>query len=171
MTNTIPYVVIAHTGEVEIRKYPEMILATVSGGTEEELFSILYGYISGKNRTGMHIPMTAPVITGVKIPMTTPAISSENTMSFVMPKTYEEGFLPVPFDSRVSLQTLAERKVAVLRFSGIVHAHTVQEMADRLFAFLSQEKIPMASSPFLMRYNSPWTPGFLRRNEVGIEVL
>lgn len=34
MTDTIPYVVISNLGEVEIRKYPEMILATVSGGTE-----------------------------------------------------------------------------------------------------------------------------------------
>ena len=171
MTESIPYVVIANFGEVEIRKYPEMILATVSGGTEEEQFSILFKYISGKNRPGIHIPMTAPVLTGAKIPMTAPVISGKDTMSFVMPGTYTEASTPVPLDSRVTLQKVAERKVAVLRFSGVTHAKTVQEKTDRLIALLSQEKITMVSSPFLMRYNNPWTPGFLRRNEIGIEVL
>jgi hypothetical protein len=28
----------------------------------------------------------------------------------------------------------------------------------------------MEGRPFLMRYDSPWTPGFLRRNEVAIEI-
>lgn len=171
MTESIPYVIITNLGEVEIRKYPEMILAAVNGGTEEEQFSVLFKYISGKNRPGTHIPMTAPVITGAKIPMTTPVISGRNTMSFVMPGSYTDGSLPEPLDSRVTLQKVAERKVAVIRFSGVAHANAVQEKTDRLVTVLLQEKITMVSSPFLMRYNNPWTPGFLRRNEVGIDVL
>lgn len=171
MTESIPYVILANLGEVEIRKYSEMILASVSGGTEEEQFSVLFKYISGKNQPGIYIPMTAPVITGAKIPMTTPVISGIDTMSFVMPGSFTDGSLPEPLDSRVTLQKVAERKVAVLRFSGVAHANTVQEKTDRLVKVLSQEKITTVSSPFLMRYNNPWTPGFLRRNEVGIEVV
>ncbi len=47
---------------------------------------------------------------------------------------------------------------------------TLPEIRDRLLKVLESEKIQIAGTPFLMRYNSPFTPGFLRRNEVGVEI-
>ena len=35
---------------------------------------------------------------------------------------------------------------------------------------LEEAKISIVGTPFLMRYNPPFTPGFLRRNEVGVEI-
>jgi hypothetical protein len=34
----------------------------------------------------------------------------------------------------------------------------------------SMNGIATKGRPFLMRYNDPWTPPFLRRNEVAIEI-
>ncbi len=47
MTDTVPYTVTGNPGDVEFRKYPAMILATVSGGPEEKTFSLLFHYITG----------------------------------------------------------------------------------------------------------------------------
>jgi len=170
MTGTVPYTVTRKAGPVEFRKYPAIILASVSGGSEEERFSLLYRYITGQNRTSTRIPMTAPVITGEKIPMTSPVISGEDEMSFVMPSEYTEATVPEPLDPRITLRRVPERTIAAIRFSGTAEEKTVREMTRRLLAVLEQEKITVIAPPFLMRYNSPWTPGFLRRNEVGVEV-
>ncbi|MCU0631348.1 MAG: heme-binding protein [Methanolinea sp.] len=170
MADTVPYTVTGKAGDVEFRKYPAIILASVSGGPDDEMFPTLFRYITGQNRTRTQIPMTAPVITGEKIPMTSPVISGEGTMSFVMPQEYTKASPPEPLDSRITLRKVPERTIAAIRFSGISDENTVQEMTGRLLAVLEQEKITVMASPFLMRYNSPWTPGFLRRNEVGVEV-
>ncbi|OPX74580.1 MAG: SOUL heme-binding protein [Methanoregulaceae archaeon PtaU1.Bin059] len=170
MTDTVPYTVIRKAGDIEFRKYPAILLASVSGGAEEERFSLLFAYITGQNRTRTEIPMTAPVITGEKIPMTSPVISGEEVMSFVMPLEYTEASLPEPLDSRITVRKVPERTIATIRFSGTAEEKTVREMTARLLSVLEQEKITVIGSPFLMRYNSPWTPGFLRRNEVGVEV-
>jgi hypothetical protein len=82
--------------------------------------------------------------------------------------TRENG--PDPLDSRVRIVTLLEREVAVIRFSGYAPREDVDAAASRLLAGLKNEGIGTAGQPFLMRYDSPWTPGFLRRNEVGIEI-
>jgi len=171
MADTVPYTVTGKAGDVEFRKYPAMILATVIGGPEDEMFSVLFRYITGQNRTRTQIPMTAPVITGEKIPMTSPVISGVGAMSFVMLQEYTEASLPEPLDSRIALRKVPERTIATIRFSGTADDNTVREMTGRLLAVLEQEKITVIASPFLMRYKSPWTPGFLRRNEVGVEVL
>ncbi len=170
MTVTIPYTVIRKAGDVEFRKYPAILLASVSGGAEDERFSLLFHYIAGQNRTRTEIPMTAPVITGEKIPMTSPVISGMKVMSFVMPLEYTLASLPEPLDSRISVRKVPERTIAAIRFSGTAEEKTVREMTTRLLSVLEQEKISVIEGPFLMRYNSPWTPGFLRRNEVGVEV-
>jgi len=39
-----------------------------------------------------------------------------------------------------------------------------------LLESLQKAGIATRGKPVLMRYNAPWTPGFLRRNEVGIEI-
>lgn len=170
MTDTVPYTVTRKAGDVEFRKYPELILASVSGGPEDERFSLLFRYISGQNRTRTHIAMTAPVITGDKIRMTSPMISEEEAMSFVMPQEYTWATVPQPLDPRVTIRKVPERTIAAILFSGKADENTVRKMTGRLVEVIKREKITVRGSPILMRYNSPWTPGFLRRNEVGVEV-
>jgi len=182
MTSTVPYTVTGKFRDVEIRKYPPLLLASVHGASDNDMFYPLFRFITGNNRIKKKVPMTAPVISGEDIPMTTPVITAEKipmtapvitgsrTMSFVMPEDFTRESIPEPLDSRITLEEIPERTIAVIRFSGRTDETTVQKMTAHLLSVLEEEKIMVKSSPFLMRYNSPWTPGFLRRNEVSVEI-
>ena len=182
MTDTIPYEVTGKAGEAEFRLYPPVILATVEDDGEGSGFRRLFAYITGSNRprntipmtapviTSEQIPMTAPVITSPQIPMTAPVISGPGTMSFVMPPGRTRDEIPEPTDERVRIEEVRGREVAVIRFSGHAHEDDVEKAAARLFEELGKADVAMRGTPFLMRYNAPYTPGFLRRNEVGVEI-
>jgi hypothetical protein len=170
MTETIRYQERGRLGDVEFRSYPSTILATVMGNDESENFMVLFRYISGNNRPGRKIPMTSPVITGEKIAMTAPVISDSNAMSFVMPTTYRKEEVPEPIDDRITIQEILPRELAVIRFSGRSSDRDVNNARARLIKALEEAQIRIVGAPFLMRYNPPFTPGFLRRNEVGVEI-
>ena len=167
---TIPYTIKGKTGEIEFRHYPELVLATVDTAEDDAGFNLLFAYISGSNKPREKIPMTAPVITSQKIPMTAPVVSDAGSMSFVMPAGTTREETPDPLDIRVRIVTQPEREIAVIRFSGYAPPEDVDAAASRLQDELKNGGILMEGRPFLMRYDSPWTPGFLRRNEVGIEI-
>jgi hypothetical protein len=114
--------------------------------------------------------MTSPVITSQKIPMTAPVVSDAASMSFVMPAGTTRNETPDPLDSRVRIVTQPERDIAVIRFSGYAPQEDVDAATSRLRDGLKNEGVVTVGRPFLMRYDSPWTPGFLRRNEVAIEI-
>lgn len=167
---TIPYSIKGTTGEIEFRQYPSLVLATTDNSQNDAGFNLLFAYISGSNRARDKIPMTAPVITSQKIPMTSPVVSNATSMSFVLPagKTREE--TPDPLDSRVRIVTLPEREVAVIRFTGYASPQEVDAVTVRLQDGLKKAGIETVGEPFLMRYDTPWMPGFLRRNEVAVEI-
>ena len=182
MTETIPYEVIGKAGEAEFRLYPPVVLATVEDDGEDSGFRLLLAYITCSNRprntipmtapviTSEQIPMTAPVITSPQIPMTAPVISRPGTMSFVMPPGRTRDDIPEPTDERVRIEEVQAREVAVIRFSGHAHEDDVETVAARLFKELRKASVATRGTPFLMRYNAPYTPGFLRRNEVGVGI-
>jgi len=64
----------------------------------------------------------------------------------------------------------APKTFAVLRFSGRTSPELVSKKEEELMKVLSGLPYEKVGGPFLMRYNSPFMPGFLRTNEVGIEV-
>ena len=170
MTETIPYEVTGTTGEIEFRKYPALVLATVDSAEDDSGFNLLFAYITGKNAAKNTLPMTAPVITSAKIPMTAPVVSDGTTMSFVMPagKTLDE--IPEPLDSQVRIVPVPEREVAVITFKGKTHEKDVREEEALLRKGLEDAGIEAEGEVFLMWYNPPWMPGFLRHNEVGIAI-
>ena len=169
--DTIPYNVTGTTGEIEFRHYPGLVLATVETTDDNAGFSLLFAYISGRNKPSEKIPMTAPVITSQKIPMTAPVVSDAGSISFVMPAGTTRDATPDPLDSRVRIQTVPERDIAIIRFSGYAPTEDVNAATARLLDGLENAGITTAGQPFLMRYDSPWIPGFLRHNEVGIEIV
>jgi hypothetical protein len=183
MTESAPYTVTGTLGKVELRRYPALVLASVEDPGDDSGFQHLFRYITGTNRlknriamtapviTGERIPMTSPVITTEQIPMTSPVLSATGSMSFVMPAGRTEADLPEPSDDRVRLVTIPSREVAVLRFRGRAGRDAVNKAASTLILAVEKAGIGTKGEVFLMRYNPPWTPGFLRRNEVGIEIV
>jgi hypothetical protein len=57
-----------------------------------------------------------------------------------------------------------------LKFSWTTSDDRVRRKTEELLAVLERNEILTQGRPFLMRYNDPWTPPFMRRNEVAIEV-
>lgn len=170
MVETASYVEVKRIDEVGIRLYSGLIMATVSGDARGDPFRILFDYISGNNSGSRKISMTTPVITPERIEMTAPVISGEGSMSFVVPSKYTMEDVPEPNDDRIRIHEVPERKIAVIRFRGRAGQKSVEEHKARLLDVLRRSGIETVDEPFLMRYNSPWTPGFMRRNEVGIEI-
>jgi len=170
MTETIPYEITGKAGEIEFRKYPSVVLATVDSDGNDRGFNLLFAFITGSNHTQHRISMTSPVITSRTIAMTAPVVSDAKSMSFVMPPGQSRDDIPDPLDNRVRITTLPEREVAVIRFRGYARQDEVTAAEKRLLDGLVKAAIEPVGGPFLMRYNPPWTPGFLRRNEVGVEI-
>ena len=168
MVETPNYEVIQKLGEVEIRKYPTLFLATAKG--EADLFGLLFNYISGANKGSSKISMTAPVITPEKIAMTSPVFTDADSMSFIVPSMYTRETVPEPTDPHITITEQPSKTLAVIRFSGWGRSRTVEEKTQLLLETLRKNNIERKGEVTLMRYDPPYTPWFLRRNEVAIEV-
>ena len=171
MVEKAKYNVLEKIGDIEIRQYPEMILAVVEGNDDDNAFGLLFRYISGENNIKDKIKMTTPVITSKKIKMTAPVISNSSYMGFVLPSTYDKDTIPIPINQLVKINIQPKRQLAVLRFSGHTPDSKVEKIKKQLVDNLKKLNIKSKGVPFLMRYNSPFAPGFMRRNEVAIEVF
>jgi effector-binding domain-containing protein len=169
MVETAKYDVILKEEEYEVRRYHKMLVATTVGVTGSQ-FNRLFNYISGSNKAKSKISMTSPVITSEKIAMTAPVISTDEAMSFVVPSEYEWDTVPEPTDPNVNIHEVPERYVATIRFRGLAWRNEVKEKTNKLLEWLKGKGIQHKGAAFLMQYNPPFIPGFLRRNEVGIEI-
>jgi hypothetical protein len=170
MTQENPYTVIKKIERVEIRQYPEIILAVVEDTSDDSGFGLLFQYINGENKTRRRIAMTAPVITSEKIKMTAPVITKKDYMAFVLPMSYTKETAPIPTNPQVHIEIQPQKTMAVLRFSGHTPHSRVQKFIQTLMATLQAQNIQSQGEPVLMRYNSPFAPGFIRRNEVAVEI-
>lgn len=121
--------------------------------------------------------MTAPVTLeqrSQKIAMTTSVVVENKAkqwrVHFVMPAEYTLSSLPIPSDTRVSLREIAAQQTAVIVFSGFAGEDKVKDKTAALFAWIKSRGLDAKSTPQLARYNPPWTPPFLRRNEILINI-
>ena len=167
MVETIKYEVIREIGNVEIRRYPKIVIAKVEDPSNG--FNLLYRFITGGNRQKTKLKMTTPVVSQ-EIQMTSPVLSETGTMAFVMPSEYTLESTPEPLDERVKIAEIPARLVAALCFSGGWSEAHFEKETQELLKTLSESKIKTKGNVFTMLYNPPFIPGFLRRNEVGIEV-
>ena len=172
MSEQAPYVVEQILEGVEVRLYSRMIMATVRGMPDNEAFRILFKYISGNNRSIKRLDQAASTAaSGERIAMTVPVLSGSNSFSFVMPASHSMESTPEPQDRRSTVEMMPERRVAALRFSGIARQAAIASRNRQLLETLARHELRPRGTPFLMRYNAPFTPGFMRRNEVGIELM
>lgn len=161
------YKVIKMVGDVEIREYPQMILAqTKLGGKRYESngnsgFGVVANYIFGGNQQQQKIAMTAPVIMNMS--------DTEASMSFVMPSQYQLSDLPSPNSTAVSLVSQDSMKLAVLRFGGFSSDEKIAKHAQILTQVLKENNIQTKGSLLYMGYNAPWDL-INRRNELAFQI-
>jgi hypothetical protein len=179
------YETLKQDGDFEVRRYNGYILAGVDekGDMDTALnkgFRALFDYITGHNKVRQKIPMTAPVTeemaTGSEnIPMTVPVtaeMAGEGvyTVAFIMPGRYTLDTLPQPDNSDIRFTEVPDHNVAVIRFSGHSHEPKIKEMGNKLKEWLDAHDMAPRSNFRLARYDPPWIPGFMRHNEVMVDV-
>ena len=176
------YTVIEKNGDFELRQYvPQIVAETIVEGDFDKVgnegFSRLFGYISGNNTKKQSISMTAPVSQEAgseKIPMTAPVnqeqVGNKWHISFLMPSNYTLETLPEPTDKRIILKQIPSRNVAAIIYSGTWSRSRYEEHKAILEKAMSNRKLKPVGEYIFARYNPPFMPWFLRRNEVLVSV-
>lgn len=169
MTEQQPYEVVRTYPDFEVRRYPTHLVAEVEVGGPFEVagnlaFPRLARYIGGHNRPGSKVAMTAPVV------QEQDPDGHQYVVGFVMPSSLDEEHLPEPADPRVRTRAVPEQTAAALRFSGRWLARSFEKQARRLLAAVAAAGLEVAGPVRYARFDPPWTPWFLRRNEVVVPV-
>jgi effector-binding domain-containing protein len=176
------YTVIKKDTHFEIRDYaPHIIAETVVQGNLKDAgdtaFKKLFRYISGDNRSRDKVSMTAPVSQkpgGKKIEMTAPVAQQRDkeswVVSFMMPTSYTIKTLPEPEDNEITLRQVPARRMAAIRYSGFWSEEGYLRHKAELESWINKMGLTVVGVPIWARYNPPFMPWFLRRNEVLIPI-
>jgi hypothetical protein len=177
---SVPYEKLRTLNGSELRHYPQTVLVETTAPNQRIAFRRLFEYISGSNQGNESISMTAPVETqtGESISMTTP-VRSEATetdagtirIAFYLPAEYSPATAPEPTEANVTLISESQKTVAVDQFSWYAPEWRVTRRTQKLLSTLEREGVEPKGDSYLLRYNDPWTPPFMRRNEVAVEVV
>lgn len=174
--------IVGQLGDVELRAYAPYVVAEVTlagsaADTGNQGFRILAGYIFGKNQGEQRLAMTAPVAqtpAPVKLDMTAPVIQQAEAGSyvvqFVLPADVTLATAPRPLDPRIVLSETPARRVAVIRYSGTWSKANYDEHLAKLRQALESARLAWTGEPVYARYDPPFKPWFLRRNEIWLEL-
>ena len=177
------YNVVRQYDGFEVREYaPYLVAEVVVPGPAEEAgnqgFRILAGYIFGKNKGERKMSMTAPVTQApapAKIEMTAPvtqaATNGGYVAQFTMPGEYTLETLPEPLDPQVKLKEVSGGRFAVIRYSGTWSERNYKEHLEKLERGVEAAGLSTTGSPIYSRYNAPFVPWFMRRNEIWLKLL
>jgi effector-binding domain-containing protein len=176
------YTVIRKASNFELRDYPAQIVAEteVDASLEEagnRAFRRLFNYISGDNKAQEKISMTSPVTqeaSSEKIAMTSPVTQQSTTdgwmVSFMMPASYTMDTIPIPDDPNVKVRQIPPRRMACVKYSGGWSEERYLQHLRELEAWIAENGFEVLGKPVWARYNPPFTPWFMRRNEILIPV-
>ena len=156
-SESAPNRVISRDSNFELRDYPSLtIVETSMDGDSGTSFQRLFRYISGANSDGEKIPMTTPVFMAGE--------EQSRSMSFVMPANMK--FVPGPKDPALRVTTITAGRFAVFGFSGSRSAQAESQALAQLEAWMKKSGLIASGEPLFGYFDPPWTPSFLRRNEV-----
>jgi hypothetical protein len=161
------YVVVEQFGEIELRAYDEIVLAETRVDADFEragnrAFRSLFGYLSRKNKSQAKIEMTAPVVQQFD--------ERGWRVAFIVPQVYSWQNAPEPTDPEVLLRLVPERTVAALRFSGSWSEERFKAKERELRDQMAARGWEPDGPAIFARYDPPFKPWFLRRNEVHIPI-
>lgn len=168
-TETPDFKVLRTDEKFEIRDYPTLTIATTpmndDGMNDDGMnggFGQLFRFITGKNEGSEKIEMTSPVLIDTA--------KDRKTMSFIMPKKAVEKGVPKPAVDKVKLGKVEASRFVVLRFAGGRTAKNEKAAIEKLTTWLDEQKIVGKGDPIFAYYDPPWTPVFMRRNEIMIRI-
>ena len=176
------YQVVRKLADFEVRQYAaytvaEVTVAGPAGVAGNQAFPILAGYIFGKNKGEKKFAMTAPVTQAavpVKLEMTAPVTQSAAPggflVQFVLPKGVTVASAPEPMDVRIQLREVLPSKVAVIRYSGFWSESNYNQHLAKLQAALRTADLAWEGEAVYSRYDAPFTPWFMRRNEIWLRL-
>lgn len=184
MTEQQPYAVVREHAGFELRSYPASAVAEIEVAESFEAagnaaFSALFGYISGRNRGQRSIAMTAPVVQSEpggpqRIAMTAPVVQhgsgTRHTVAFVLPATMAASDAPEPQDPRVRIREVPASLTAARRYSGRWSLESYDRHCSDLLTAVRAAGLEPVGEPRFARYDPPFKPWFLRRNEVLVDV-
>jgi hypothetical protein len=184
VTEEQPFEVVRRYDGFELRRYPSHVVAEVTVRLPFEqagnkAFGSLFGYISGRNRSQTKVAMTAPVVqssgASQKVAMTAPVIQHETeeggyAVAFVLPASMTEESAPKPTDPDVRLRTVLPSLAAVTRYSGRWSQDSYERHCADLLTAIDAEGLTVVGTPRFARFDPPFKPWFLRRNEVIVDV-
>lgn len=161
-----PYQLVRSDGKFELRDYPVLTVVEtpmVRGGNEADNgFMRLFRFITGSNEAKEKIAMTTPVFMS--------GSGSSNTMAFVMPVNMKVAEVPKPTDETLMVREQEPGRFAVLRFSGRRSTEHEAETLKQLEGWIKAQNLKAQSKPIYGYFDPPWTPSFLRRNEVMLRI-
>lgn len=159
-----PYQLVRAEGDFEIRDYPALALVEtpMAGDGDNPSFGRLFRFISGNNEAGQKISMTTPVFMD--------GAATSRSMAFVMPAKLELARVPKPTDVAVGVREFPPGRFAVLRVSGRRTATNEAQALTRLQTWMAAQGLSASSQPVYAYFDPPWTPPFLRRNEVMLRI-
>jgi DNA gyrase inhibitor GyrI len=165
------YEVLRKNGKIELRKYEDLpvVSAPMAGMNQRnDSFGQLFQYISGANAKQQKIKMTAPVFMEGSHKDRAPAKSG--TMSFLIPSKVAMAGSPDPSGDGVNLGKINGGTIAAIRFKGWKSEAARKAAIDDLQDWVKSQGWKADGQPFFAIYNPPWTPEFMRRNEVWLRV-
>ncbi len=190
MTEQQPYELVQRYPHFELRRYPAHVVAEIRVNATFDragnaAFRHLFNYISGGNTASQKLAMTAPVIQGAgtrdgntaqKLAMTAPVLQSgplpgkdapaDFVVAFVLPAGMTAETAPVPTNPDVTIRTVPGSLAAVLRFSGSGSEAAFERRNTGLQSALTLAGLTAVGQPRFARFDPPFKPWFLRRNEV-----
>jgi hypothetical protein len=162
-----PYTVVRTDGKFELRDYPALMVVetpmAVRGNGDNGSFMRLFRFISGNNAAKEKIAMTTPVFMS--------GTGTNATMAFVLPAKFKGSGAPQPTNELLTLRKLEPGRFAVFRFSGGRNASNETAALDRLQSWMKTNGLAALSPPVYGYFDPPWTPTFLRRNEVMLRTV
>jgi len=160
-TETQSYEVLKNFSGCEIRFYPPVMMAKYSSDNGRSGFGKLFKYISGNNDGETKISMTTPVHMEKS--------ESENSMAFVLPKSFNKENTPKPNDASLVVYESDSSHYAAIEYSGYTDEVKEKENTDKLMKILNEQNIKILGDSKILVYNSPYKIVF-RRNEILIPI-
>ena len=163
---TYPFVVDKKYDIFETRSYEATLFTSVKLSTKgykdssSKGFSVLAGYIFGKNDRNEKISMTSPV-----------AMTLEDSMTimFMVPKAFKKNMLPKPDQSDIEFKEEPAKTFAAITFGGWANDKKIEVFKQKLTSALDAQEIKYSDRFYFFGYNPPYEV-FNRKNEVLVEL-